>query len=103
MSAYEPPVELRLTVGSYNIHGGVGHDRSRDLQRIAQVVSSLGVDIVALQEVGGADAPRSAGPTSADDAAARLAELTGLSAIRGPTMQRAGGDYGNVILTRFVP
>ena len=103
MSAFEPPVELRLRVGSYNIHGGVGHDRSRNLQRIAQVVASLEVDIIALQEVGGADAPRSAGSASAADAAAELAALTGMSAIRGPTMQKAGGDYGNVILTRFPP
>ena len=105
MSSFEPAGELRLTVGSYNIHGGVGKDRSRDLTRIARVVSSLQADIVALQEVGGEGAgPRDAPPAaSTADAAAQLAAETGLLAIRGPTMKKRGGDYGNLILTRFPP
>lgn len=103
MSSFEPADELRLTVGSYNIHGGVGHDRSLDLGRVGKVVNGLGVDIIALQEVGGGGAGGNGSPAAAADAAAQLEDLTGLQAIRGVTMQKAGGDYGNVILTRFHP
>lgn len=40
-----------LAVASYNIHKGVGTDRRRDLDRIAAVISEIGADIIALQEV----------------------------------------------------
>jgi endonuclease/exonuclease/phosphatase family metal-dependent hydrolase len=106
--ASAPPAELRLTVGSYNIHGGIGSDGVRDLARIGRVVSALDADIVALQEVGGFpledDAPPAADPAQdAADAAAELAAHTGMLAIRGFTMRRRGADYGNVVLTRLPP
>jgi endonuclease/exonuclease/phosphatase family metal-dependent hydrolase len=104
MPPFEPADELRLTVGSYNIHGGVGRDRARDFARIGSVVRSLEVDIIALQEVGGgASGPQGSQGLSGAmvDAAAQLEAATGLTAIRGVTMKKAGDDYGNVILTRF--
>ena len=94
-----PPRQLRLTVGSYNIHGGVGRDGRRDPARVGRVVGALGADIVALQEVGGGAGWR--GPT--DDAAEILTGATRLMAVRGPTIRRLGGDFGNVVLTRFPP
>jgi phospholipase D1/2 len=110
-----PPAELRLVIGSYNIHGAVGADGVRDLARIGRVVSALGADIVALQEVGGfpidavpgngEEAPRAADEAAreASDAAAQLAGHTGMLPIRGFTMRRRGADYGNVVLTRHPP
>jgi endonuclease/exonuclease/phosphatase family metal-dependent hydrolase len=101
MTPFEPADELRLTVGSYNIHGGVGRDRARDFDRIGRVVQGLGVDIIALQEVGGGGLGTAGATGAAADAAAQLEAATGLTAIRGVTMKKAGDDYGNVILTRF--
>lgn len=107
-----PAAELRLVVGSYNIHGGVGSDGVRDLARIARVVKGLGADIVALQEVGGQPpaaeaatdaAADAAAAAEAADAAAELARETQMLAIRGFTMRRRGADYGNLVLTRFPP
>ena len=94
----EPPVEIRLTVGSYNIHGGVGADGRRDLARIGRVVGAMDADIVALQEVGGHPWDEAAA-----DAATELARHTGMLAIQGFTMRRRGADYGNLILSRFAP
>jgi endonuclease/exonuclease/phosphatase family metal-dependent hydrolase len=94
----QPSPLLRLTVGSYNIHGGVGGDGVRDIARVGRVVRALDADIVALQEVGGPGPPG-----TAEDAAAQLSRETGMLAVRGPTMRRGGGDYGNVVLTRLAP
>ena len=41
----------RLTLLSYNVHGGVGTDGVLDLGRIAEVVAGTGAEVVALQEV----------------------------------------------------
>ena len=38
-----------FTIATYNIHAGVGHDRSRDLERIAATLA--GTEVVGLQEV----------------------------------------------------
>ena len=101
------PAQLRLVIGSYNIHGAVGSDGVRDLARIGRVVNGLGADIVALQEVGGFPLGAAPGPIDpaqeAADAAAELASHTGMLAIRGFTMRRRGADYGNVVLTRYPP
>jgi phospholipase D1/2 len=94
----QPSPLLRLAIASYNIHGGVGGDGVRSLERVARVVRALDADIVALQEVGGPGPPG-----TAEDAAAQLARETGTLAVRGPTMRKGGGDYGNVVLTRLAP
>ena len=85
----------RLTVMTYNIHIGVGMDKTLDLARIANVISAHEPDLVAVQEVdqlttrvGGVDEP------------AELARLTGMHAIYGPAMDHAGGKYGNLVLSR---
>lgn len=41
----------RIKVLSYNIHYGVGMDGKKDLERIANVISTINADIVGLQEV----------------------------------------------------
>jgi len=86
----------RITVATYNVHGCVGTDRRFDLPRVAEVIRSLGADVVALQEVGDV---RGRGP--AGDYAAELANRTGMTAVYQPTMLRGERAYGNAILSRF--
>ena len=86
----------RLTVASYNIHGGVGRDGRRDVERVARVIESLDADIIALQEVETRRA--SAGEALQMDV---LGHLVGLEAISAPTIERDDGHYGNALLTRL--
>jgi endonuclease/exonuclease/phosphatase family metal-dependent hydrolase len=91
-------VSPRLTVASYNIHGCVGRDGRRDVERVARVIESLGADIIALQEVESRRASPSQ-PLQVDV----LGHLVGLEVISGPTIERADGHYGNALLTRLPP
>jgi endonuclease/exonuclease/phosphatase family metal-dependent hydrolase len=86
----------RLRILTYNIHHGEGGDGRLDLERIAGVIRSVAPDVVALQEVD-RDVPRS----ERVDQAARLAELTGMTAVRGENIELDGGGYGNAVLTRW--
>ena len=85
----------RLAVASYNIHRCIGVDGRRDVQRVARVIESLDADIIALQEV--------ESRASADGAVQMevLAHLVGLTAVSGPTIERADGHFGNALLTRL--
>ena len=83
---------MRVSLGSYNIHGCIGRDGRYDPARILEVLRELQCDIVALQEV---------------DTRLQLhlleflAEGTGSVAVPGPTLVRASGDYGNAVLSRL--
>jgi endonuclease/exonuclease/phosphatase family metal-dependent hydrolase len=84
-----------LRVGSYNVHGCRGTDRSIDAARIARVISEMGCDTVGLQEVNsragaGLELPQL-------DA---LEQVTGMKAIPGLTVVHHDGHYGNALLTR---
>jgi endonuclease/exonuclease/phosphatase family metal-dependent hydrolase len=72
---------------SYNIHYGIGMDDTRDLARIAAVISSQDPDLVGLQEIGD--------KAMADE----LSRLTGLPVVFGPAK---GSDdaYGDAILCK---
>jgi len=87
--------DLHLRVASYNIHECVGGDGARDPARIAAVLREIDADVVGLQEV---DARPSA--TSASMQMQYLASTLGYHAVSGPTLVRAGGEYGNALLTR---
>jgi endonuclease/exonuclease/phosphatase family metal-dependent hydrolase len=87
------PAGRRVVVASYNTHRCVGVDGRRDPARIAEVIRTLGADVVALQEV-----DSSPGAPSQLDL---LAQVGGLHAIWGPTLSRREGHYGNVLLTRL--
>jgi endonuclease/exonuclease/phosphatase family metal-dependent hydrolase len=85
-----------VVVASYNIHQCKGVDRKRDPRRIAQVIHGLNADVIALQEVDswpGNDAE----PVQMEF----LADIVGLEAISGPTIERLDGHYGNALLTRL--
>jgi len=86
----------RLVIASYNVHQCVGIDGLRSPDRIAAVVSQLGASIVGLQEL---DA--SAGEARGLDPLAEIARASGFAFVRGPTLLRRDGHYGNALLTRL--
>ena len=83
-----------LRVATYNIHRCRGLDGRTNPVRIAEVIESTGVDVVALQEVVGAG-PRTAG--QAEELGARL----GMGWVMAPTRHLRGNLFGNVVLSRF--
>lgn len=91
------PNSLLLTVGSYNVHKGVGSDRIRDPRRTVAVIRELGADLVALQEV-----DRRFGDRRGILDLAALKAATGLQPV--PLSDRLGelahGWHGNLILYR---
>jgi endonuclease/exonuclease/phosphatase family metal-dependent hydrolase len=86
----------KLRVATYNVHGCVGMDRQRSEARIAEVIASIGADIVGLQELDLGRA-RSAGV----DQAGLIAEQLGWNRIFHPAMRNGDEQYGNAILSRF--
>jgi len=77
-----------LTVVSYNIHRGRGLDQRVDLDRIAQVLSETGADVVGLQEVFAAQA-------------VSVARELGMEVAMGPTRSWTFGHFGNAVLSRL--
>lgn len=84
-----------LTIVSYNIHRGLGLDRRRDLDRIADVIAETGADVIGLQEV-----IRENGTAHADQAT-YLADRLGLTLVMGVTRPHGAGTFGNAVLTRL--
>jgi endonuclease/exonuclease/phosphatase family metal-dependent hydrolase len=83
-----------LRLATWNIHMGVGRDGKRDLARTAQVIKQISPDLIGLQEVDNHIKPNG-------NDLETLEELTGMSAVAGPTMRRKTGDYGNALLTKL--
>ncbi len=90
----EAQATSQLRVLCYNIHHGEGVDRKLDLKRIAELISSLDPDIVALQEI-----DKKTSRTEKVDQAAELAKLTKMNFVFGGNIQFGGGDYGNALLS----
>ncbi|MGB5253824.1 MAG: endonuclease/exonuclease/phosphatase family protein [Sedimenticolaceae bacterium] len=80
-----------LRVATYNAHDCIGRDGQYAPDRIAQVISALNADVVALQEIT---------LDHAGDVLASLEVATGLKAIDGTLFERGVGRYGNLLLTR---
>jgi endonuclease/exonuclease/phosphatase family metal-dependent hydrolase len=83
-------------VMTYNIHHGLGTDGKIDLERIAALIKTQKVDIVALQEV-----DRGTVRIERKDLPAELAKLTGMHVCFEKNIGYQGGQYGNAILSRF--
>jgi endonuclease/exonuclease/phosphatase family metal-dependent hydrolase len=81
-----PPKSLKVM--SYNIHYGRGMDEKYDLERIAKVIVKENPDLVGLQEIGDSIM------------AAKLGELTGMTFVFGPSLERMSG-YGDAILSKY--
>jgi phospholipase D1/2 len=88
------PAPQRLTLASYNIHRCYGRDGRCVPDRIADVLREIRADVVAVQEV---ETQAEGGIRILED----LARETGSTMIPGPTMFRAGAQYGNALLTRL--
>jgi endonuclease/exonuclease/phosphatase family metal-dependent hydrolase len=84
----------RFTAASYNIHQCVGTDGRRDPERIVRVILELDAQVIGLQEVNS-----KSGGNREEAQMDYLAQATGLKAVPGPTIRRAGSEYGNVLLT----
>lgn len=87
---------LVLTAVTYNVHKCVGMDTRYDPERVASVVREIDSDLVGLQEVDN----RSGGERLSAQMEV-IAKTTGYTALAGPTIHRADGHYGNVLLTRW--
>ncbi len=85
-----------LRVLTYNLHHGEGTDGVVNLERIAKVVVSAQPDLVALQEV-----DRRAQRTGKVDQAAEYIRLIGMHGWYGAAMPFQGGEYGQVLLSRW--
>jgi endonuclease/exonuclease/phosphatase family metal-dependent hydrolase len=85
-----------LVVCTWNVHECVGRDGRRDPARVASVLGEISADVFALQEVH-SDERRG----GALDQGRFLAETLGLEPVPGSTLERRGGRYGNLLLTRF--
>lgn len=85
-----------LRIATYNVHKCRGLDRRVLPERIADVLREIDADIVALQEV--VSVPR--GPRT-ENQAAYIAEELGLHYHLGSNRSLRGGEYGNVLLSRF--
>lgn len=87
----------RLTIAAWNIRRGKGTDGRRDLGRIAAALARRDIDIVALNEVGGAFPPQS-------DQAARLGHRLDTGWLFTPSQRRWYIDYfGNGLLSAYDP
>lgn len=87
---------VRLRVATYNVHKCRGLDGRVRPERVAQVLSEMDADIVALQEVVCRE-----GKNRGDQQAAYLAEELGYHAELGENRKHRGGAYGNLVLSRL--
>lgn len=86
----------RIRVVSYNVHACVGMDGSFQPRRIADVLARLNADFIALQEV---EERRHAGTV----VSAYLADKLGMTIAGRSTHNRAGIDFGNLLLSTAEP
>ena len=88
-------IEAKLRVATYNVHGCIGTDGQRSEGRIAEVIASLEVDVVGLQELD-LSRKRSAGV----DQAGAIAEKLGWHRHFHAAMRRGDEHYGHAIISR---
>ena len=86
----------RVRVATYNIHKCRGLDGRVRPDRIAQVLSELDADVIALQEVVCVEGKR-----REHQQARYVAEELGYHAEVGENRRHKGGAYGNVLLSRY--
>lgn len=85
-----------VRVMTWNIHGGIGPDGKRDLERIVKIARRHDPDIIALQEVGS----RRADP-DASGAFAYLADALGNHATESRMITAPDGHYGHAVISRW--
>src|ERR1700757_4401803 len=83
-----------MRIVTYNIHKGRGMDGRVSIKRIADVLSELDADIIALQEI----FSRS---DSKEGQVEMLASELGMKSAFGCTRRHLGRPYGNALLSRW--
>jgi endonuclease/exonuclease/phosphatase family metal-dependent hydrolase len=83
-------------IATYNTHKCRGMDGRIRPHRVAQVLSELGADVIALQEV-----VSLSGARREQNQAQYLADTVGFEFRIGETRKLRGATYGNVVLSRF--
>lgn len=83
-----------LKIVTYNIHRSRGMDRRVRPERIAEVLTAINADVIALQEVIG---PGATGPGHAEGIGAAL----GMGWVMAPARELRRHQFGNVVLSRF--
>jgi endonuclease/exonuclease/phosphatase family metal-dependent hydrolase len=84
-----------IRIMTWNIHGGVGPDRSCDLNRVVDRVRAHAPDIVAIQEI---DSRHISGLGCAFDL---LAAALGPHSTEARLITAPDGDYGHALLSRW--
>lgn len=90
--------DKEMTILTYNVRNCRGLDNVVDYQRVANVISKTGAEIVALQELDSATT-RSQGVSVLNE----LAKLTGMVPTYRASIDYQGGKYGIGILTKQKP
>lgn len=90
----QPLTSLDIRIVTYNVHRCCGMDRRIMPRRIAEVLSDLHPDVIALQEVLGLG-PKSRGQDEL------LGALMGMGWVMASARLRHGYPFGNMILSRF--
>lgn len=86
----------RLRVATYNVHGCRGMDGNRSEKRIADVIATLDVDVIGLQELD-LNRRRSGGV----DQAGVIASELGWQRFFHPAFRKGDEHYGDAILSRL--
>lgn len=87
-----PPIK----VVTYNIHRGINKSNKLDLDGIIGVITGIGADIVALQEV-----ERFSIRTGFKDQIGYIAEKLSMDYAYGKSINILNGQYGNAILAKY--
>lgn len=87
-----------FVVMTYNVHNGVGLDKKRDHQRIAQIIESQMPDFVAIQEVDSAT-----NRSGQSFVLGEIGEGAGMHHVFAPAINFDGGLYGIGLLSRAAP
>ena len=90
-------MSLQIRVATYNVHKCRGLDRSTRPERIAQVISQLEADVVAIQEI--LDVRN--GRPEFDQVRRIQSLLPNYEACFGENRRLHGGGYGNLTVSRF--
>ena len=85
-----------MRIVSWNVHRCIGTDQQYNPRRIADVLSSLNADVIALQEI-----DSSLRAEDGRDQLTFIASCLGMDAVMGPTLDRDYGAYGNALLSKF--
>lgn len=87
-----------VRIMSYNVHNAIGMDGKTDCNRIADIITSVNPDVVAIQEVDSMTIR-----SKRKDILGEIAKQTGMKATFAEAIPYQGGKYGIGILSKEKP